>query len=51
MSIRAVVSQVVANLDVSFAPGEDGHALLNDTKDIFTMAMGDLKLRFKNRRL
>lgn len=49
MSIRAVVSKVVANFDVSFAPGEDGYALLNDTKDIFTMAMGDLKLRFKNR--
>lgn len=49
MSIRAAVSTVVSQLDVTLAPGEDGSALLNKTDDVFTMAMGDLKLVFNRR--
>lgn len=49
MSLRAVVSILVTELDVSFAAGEDGSFLIEDTKDIFTMALGDLNLVFTKR--
>ena len=49
MSIRAVVSNVVSKLDIAFAEGEDGHALLHESKDIFTIALRDLNLSCKER--
>lgn len=47
MSIRAVVTHMILNFETSFAPTEDGYALLNETKDTVTMSMADLNLVFE----
>lgn len=49
MELRTVISLLVTKFDVSFAPGEDGTRLLEDTKDCFTMALADLNLQFQTR--
>ncbi|RFU29400.1 hypothetical protein B7463_g6939, partial [Scytalidium lignicola] len=49
MSLRAVVSLMILHFDVSFAPGEDGHNLIYDSKDTFTLSMADIKFVFKKR--
>jgi cytochrome P450 len=50
MEIRTVVTQILLEFDVSFAPGEDGTDLLEKTKDYFTLGLGDLKLVFEKRK-
>lgn len=47
MELRTVVTLLVLNFNVRFAPGEDGSGLFRDAKDQFTMALGDLKLIFE----
>ncbi|KAI0532394.1 cytochrome P450 monooxygenase-like protein [Xylaria digitata] len=47
--LRAVISKSVLEFDISFAPGETGRALLEDSKDIFTMSLAKLELRFTRR--
>ena len=49
MELRTVISLLISRFDVSLAPGEDGSALLNDTKDTFTVRLGDLRLVFAER--
>jgi hypothetical protein len=50
MEIRTVVTQILLQFDVSFAPGEDGTSLLEKTKDYFTLGLGDLNLVFEKRK-
>ncbi|KAI0399882.1 cytochrome P450 [Xylaria palmicola] len=47
--LRAVISKSVLEFDISFAPGETGRALLEDSKDIFTLSLAKLELRFTRR--
>jgi hypothetical protein len=47
MELRTVITLLVLNFNVSFAPGEDGSKLFTDTSDMFTLALGDLKLIFE----
>ncbi len=42
-----MITLLVLNFNVRFAPGEDGIGLFRDTKDQFTLALGDLKLIFE----
>jgi cytochrome P450 len=46
MEIRSVMAEMLMNFDVSFAPGEDGRNLLENTKDIFTLELASLNLCF-----
>ncbi|KAI0191579.1 cytochrome P450 [Astrocystis sublimbata] len=48
--LRAVISKSVLEFDISLAPGETGRALLEDSKDIFTMSLAKLELCFTERR-
>ena len=47
MELRTVITLLVLNFNVRFAPGEDGRKLFTDTKDMFTLALGDLRLEFE----
>ncbi|KAI3320354.1 cytochrome P450 monooxygenase-like protein [Xylariaceae sp. AK1471] len=47
--LRTVISKAVLEFDISFAPGETGQALLEESKDMFTMALAKLDLRFTPR--
>jgi hypothetical protein len=47
MELRTVITLLVLNFNVRFAPGEDGKKLFSDTKDIFTLDLGELKLMFE----
>jgi len=47
MEIRTVITLLVLNFDIRFGPGDDGSELIRDTKDIFTLALGDLFLVFE----
>lgn len=49
MELRTVTSQVVDQFEVSFAEGEDGSALINESVDHFTMGMKPLMLKFTRR--
>ncbi|KAF9889645.1 hypothetical protein FE257_007153 [Aspergillus nanangensis] len=50
MEIRLLTAYLITNFDVSFAPGEDGTALLSESIDHFTMALAPLHLCFKDRK-
>ncbi|KAI8626135.1 cytochrome P450 monooxygenase-like protein [Xylariaceae sp. FL1651] len=47
--LRTVISKTVLEFDIAFAPGETGQTLLEESKDIFTMALAKLELRFTSR--
>jgi len=47
--LRTVISKMVLEFDVAFAPGEDGTKLLNESKDVFTMSNAELKLIWTER--
>jgi hypothetical protein len=47
MELRTVITLLVLNFNVRFAPGEDGRKLFADTKDIFTLELGELRLVFE----
>lgn len=47
MELRTVITLLVLNFNVSFAPEEDGNRLFRDMKDIFTLELGELKLVFE----
>lgn len=49
MELRSVVAELVTHFEVEFAPGEDGTALLEDSKDFFTVSLADLRLVFTER--
>ncbi|GAP88827.1 putative cytochrome P450 [Rosellinia necatrix] len=47
--LRAVISKSVLEFDITFAPGETGRTLLEESKDIFTMSLARLELSFTKR--
>ena len=49
MEVRTITSQIIEQFDVSLAPGEDGHKLLNETVDHFTLGLQPLMLEFTRR--
>jgi hypothetical protein len=49
MQLRIVVALLVTEFDIQFAPGENGEALLHESKDFFTVSIADLKLIFTSR--
>jgi cytochrome P450 len=49
MQMRALVSKIVMEFDISFAPGENGSNLLERSRDHFTLGLADLNLEFKPR--
>ncbi|KAH7333161.1 cytochrome P450 monooxygenase-like protein [Rhexocercosporidium sp. MPI-PUGE-AT-0058] len=49
MELRTVTALLVSKFDVSFAPGEDGSALLEKSEDYFTIGLKGLMLQFKAR--
>lgn len=49
MEVRTIVAQIVNQFEVSFAPGEDGSRLVNETIDHFTMGLEPLQLVFRRR--
>lgn len=50
MELRTIVTLLVTQFDVEFAPGEDGRAFIEESKDVFTIALADLNLRFTPRK-
>ena len=46
IEMRTLITQLVTEFDVAFAPGEDGSSLLYKTKDHFTLSLGSLNLVF-----
>lgn len=50
MELRSVVARVVTSFDVNFAPGEDGRALMEESKDTFTMELAPMELTFTKRK-
>ena len=50
MEIRSVTAQILQKFDPSFAPGEDGTNLLENTLDTFTMELAPLSLCFTPRK-
>ncbi|KAK4225971.1 hypothetical protein QBC38DRAFT_249076 [Podospora fimiseda] len=49
MNIRSVISKLVCNFDISFAPGEDGSKVETEAVDHFVLGLGPLKLVLKQR--
>lgn len=50
LEMRTLIAKLVMKYDVAFAPGEDGKALMEDTKDHFTLGLADLNLTFQPRK-
>lgn len=46
MELRTIITLLVTQFDVEFAPGEDGRAFIEESKDMFTIALADLNLKF-----
>jgi tryprostatin B 6-hydroxylase len=46
IEMRTLATQLLLAYDVALAPGEDGHRLLYETKDHFTLGLGELDLVF-----
>lgn len=46
MELRTLTTQLLLNFDVALAPGEDGHRLLYETRDHFTLGLAGLDLVF-----
>jgi len=49
IEMRTLITKLIMKYDIAFAPGETGKALLDDTKDHFTLGLADLNLTFKPR--
>lgn len=49
MELRIVVALLVTSFDIQFAPGEDGEALINNSKDFFVVSVSDLQLVFSSK--
>ena len=47
--LRTVLSKMVLEFDVAFAPGEDGTRLLTESRDNFTMSNAELNLVWTER--
>jgi tryprostatin B 6-hydroxylase len=46
MEMRTLTTQLLLAYDVALASGEDGHKLLYETRDHFTLGLGELNLVF-----
>jgi cytochrome P450 len=46
MQLRTLTARILLEFDVKFAPGEDGRRILTETKDHFTVDVGELDLVF-----
>lgn len=49
MELRLVIAALVTRFEVGFVDGDDGEAMIRDTKDNFTTAPGKLSLVFRER--
>jgi hypothetical protein len=49
MGMRTVVSSIVQEFDIAFAPGESGESFEADRKDAFTTVLPPLNLTFTSR--
>ncbi|KAL4803988.1 cytochrome P450 [Aspergillus unguis] len=49
MELRMTTALLVSQMDIRFAPGENGQRLLNESKDFFTMSIAGLDLVFTSR--
>ena len=47
MNIRTIIATLIMRFDIMFAPGEDGKALMECSKDCFTTGCADLMLEFR----
>jgi hypothetical protein len=50
MELRATLSRIAMNFDISFAPGEDGERFDKGAKDTFVFTLEPLLLVFKERK-
>ena len=50
MELRNVVARIVTEFNIKFAPGEDGSALMEESKDTFTMEWALMELGFMKRK-
>jgi hypothetical protein len=50
MELRLTIADLLTRFDISFAPGETGRALIEESKDWFTWGLADLNLVFRRRR-
>jgi len=50
MELRNVTARIMTEFDVEFAPGEDGSALMAESKDVFTMELAPMELVFTKRK-
>lgn len=50
LELRMLTAQLVLRFDVEFAEGEDGKRLLEETRDHFTLGLGDLDLVLRKRK-
>ena len=50
MELKTVMPLLVSRFDVRLAPGEDGTNLLENSKDAFTLRMGELRVIFEERK-
>lgn len=46
LELRTLTTRLLLNFDVALAPNEDGSRLFTNTKDHFTLSLGDLDLIF-----
>ena len=46
MELRTLTARILLEFDVKFALGEDGKRILTETKDHFTLDVGNLDLEF-----
>ena len=44
MELRTMLAKIVLEFDMEFAPGEDGSALLEKTKDYFVLGLAELNV-------
>lgn len=49
IQLSIVVSQIITQFDVDFAPGEDGSTLVYGSKDLAMLHASDLNLVFRRR--
>lgn len=49
LELRSVVGNLIRNFEISYAAGEDGKAVIEDSRDCFTTNVGKLDVRLKPR--
>jgi tryprostatin B 6-hydroxylase len=49
MEMRLTMAKLVSKFNFSFAPGEDGRVLMEESKELFTWGVAVLNLVFRRR--